>query len=233
MLADAREVSAVKGRSAKGSCLAERPFFVIVEYLASRINSSPGAIHASDACAQRWQRDENARRHKQRRKRLTHFLHDIYNAAWLWLPLLVLFLVQGLHCSPPLKLMLFKISLYYIVSEIGLQLLVPTAHLALRTMLFDLTTRVFLFIQAAEILWSSWHAAPALASGGGVLKQQKLIEDDEDDDILPINTLPGRSRRRWLTPHYKLLLMCAVSASLYLGWTLLGLAFAFTLTPGM
>ena len=131
--------------------------------------------------------------------------------------------------------MLFKISLYYIVSEIGLQLLVPAAHLALRTLLLDLTTRVFLFIQAAEILWSSWHATPALASGGGVLKQQKLIddEDDADDDTLPRNTLPGRTRRSFLTSHHKLLLVCAVSTALYLGWTILGLTFAFTLTPGM
>lgn len=166
---------------------------------------------------------------------MTHFLHGVYDATWLWLPLLVLFLVQGLHCSPPLKLMLFKISLYYIVSEIGLQLLVPAAHLALRTLLLDLTTRVFLFIQAAEILWSYWHATPALASGGGVLKQQKLIddEDDADDDTLPRNTLPGRTRRSFLTSHHKLLLVCAVSTALYLGWTILGLTFAFTLTPGM
>src|SRR4029077_15993718 len=146
----------------------------------------------------------------------------------------VLFLVQGLRCSSSVKLMLFKIALYYIVSEIGLQLLVSSTHLALRTMLFDLTTRVFLFIQAAEILWSSWSAAPALTMGGAVLKQRKLIVDDEDDDnSLPALTLPGKARKQWLTLHHKVLILYVVSAFLYLGWTILGLAFAFTLTPGM
>lgn len=165
---------------------------------------------------------------------MSHFLQDVYEATWLWMPLLVLFLVQGLRCPSSVKLMLFKISLYYIVSEIGLQLLVPSAHLALRTMLFDLTTRVFLFIQAAEILWSSWSASPALAMGSAVLKQQKLIPDDEDDDnSLPTLALPGKARKQWLTLHHKMLVLYVVSAFLYLGWTILGLAFAFTLTPGM
>lgn len=173
-------------------------------------------------------RDERARHLMERRKHLTPFLHDIYDATWLWLPLLVLFLVQGLRCSSSIKLMLFKIALYYIVAAIGLQLLVPTAHLALRTMLFDLMTRVFFFIQAAEILWSSWHAAPVPASGG-VLKPQKLMEE-EDDDALP---LPRMARQRWLTPHRKVLLLYVVSVLVYLGWTILGLTFAFTLTPGM
>ena len=156
---------------------------------------------------------------------MNHFLQGIYDATWLWLPFLVLFLVQGLHCSPPVKLMLFKIALYYIVSAIGLQLLIPTTHLALRTMLFDLTTRVFLFIQAAEILWNSWNTI-----GGGVLKQQPPLEDDEEEDA---TVLPRMTRRRWLTPHHKLVIVYVVCALLYLGWTLLGLAFAFTLTPGM
>jgi len=166
---------------------------------------------------------------------LNHFLQNVYEATWLWLPLIVLFLIQGLRCSSSVKLMLFKIALYYIVSEIGLQLLVPSAHLALRTMLFDLTTRVFLFIQAAEILWSSWNAGPALAIGGGVLKQQKLIADDEDedDDTLPRGTLTGRTRRQFLAPHHKVLILYVVSALVYLGWTILGLTFAFTLMPGM
>ena len=167
---------------------------------------------------------------------MNHFLQNVYEANWLWLPLIVLFLIQGLRCSSPVKLMLFKIALYYIVSEIGLQLLVPSAHLALRTMLFDLTTRVFLFIQAAEILWSSWNTGPVLAIGGSVLKQQKLIADDDeddDDDTLPRGTLTGRTRRTFLTPHHKVLILYVVSALLYLGWTILGLTFAFTLTPGM
>ncbi|HEU5375882.1 MAG TPA: hypothetical protein VFV38_10615 [Ktedonobacteraceae bacterium] len=162
---------------------------------------------------------------------MSHFLQNVYEATWLWMPIIVLFLVQGLRCSSPVKLMLFKIALYYIVSEIGLQLLVPSAHLALRTMLFDLTTRVFLFIQAAEILWSSWNAG--LALGGGALKQQKLLADDEDDDNSLSVSLPRKARRQWLTPHHKVLLLYVVSALLYLGWTILGLAFAFTLTPGM
>ncbi len=59
----------------------------------------------------------------------------LYEASWLWLPMLVLFLVQGLHCSPSVKLVLFKIALYYIVAAIGLQLLVPATHLDLRIML--------------------------------------------------------------------------------------------------
>ncbi len=167
---------------------------------------------------------------------MNHFFQNVYEATWLWLPLIVLFLIQGLRCSSSVKLMLFKIALYYIVSEIGLQLLVPSAHLVLRTLLFDLTTRVFLFIQAAEILWSSWNVSPALAIGGGVLKQQKLIadeEDEDDDDTLPRGTLNGRSGKPWLAPHHKVLVLYVVSALVYLGWTILGLTFAFTLTPGM
>lgn len=167
---------------------------------------------------------------------MNHFLQHVYEATWLWLPLIVLFLIQGLRCSSSVKLMLFKIALYYIVSEIGLQLLVPSAHLALRTMLFDLTTRVFLFIQAAEILWSSWNAGSALAIEGGVLKQQKLIadeDDDEDDDTLPRGVLTERTRRQFLTPHHKVLILYVLSAFLYLGWMILGLTFASTLTPGM
>jgi hypothetical protein len=159
---------------------------------------------------------------------LTHFLQNIYDATWLWLPFLVLFLVQGLHCSLPVKLILFKIALYYIVAAIGLQLLLPTTHLTLRILLFDLTTRVFLFIQGAEILWNSWDASPALALQGGVLKQKKLLDDDEDEDA----GLAG-ARRRGLTTHHKLLILYIVSALLYLGWMALGLLFAFTLTPGM
>jgi hypothetical protein len=159
---------------------------------------------------------------------MTHILPAIYDATWLWLPFLVLFLVQGLYCLPPVKLILFKIALYYIVAAIGLQLLLPTAHLILRVMLFDLTTRVFLFIQAAEILWNSWSASPALAIGGGALKQQKLLRDDDDED----GGKPGMPR--WgLTTHHKRLILYVVSALLYLGWTVLGLTFAFTLTPGM
>jgi hypothetical protein len=157
-----------------------------------------------------------------------HFLQGIYGATWLWLPLLVLFLVQGLSCSPPVKLVLFKIALHYIMAAIGLQLLLPTAHLALRVVLFDLTARVFLFIQAAEILWNSWDARPALAIGGGVLKQQKLLEDDDEKN----GENPGTSRRGF-TSHHKLLILYVASALLYLGWTVLGLMFAFTLTPGM
>jgi hypothetical protein len=163
-----------------------------------------------------------------RRNFLTHHtLQDVYDANWLWLPFLVLFLVQGLHCSLPVKLVLLKIALYYIVAAIGLQLLLPATHLALRTMLFDLTTRVFLFIQATEILWNSWNARSALTIGGGALKQQKLFEDDED------NEQPGVPRRRGLTPHHLLLILYVISALLYLGWTIVGLTFAFTLMPGM
>jgi hypothetical protein len=161
-------------------------------------------------------------------KPLTHILPSIYSATWLWLPFLVLFLVQGLHCSSPVKLVLFKIALYYIVAAIGLQLLVPTTHLTLRIMLFDLTTRVFLFIQGAEILWNSWNASPALVIQGGSLKQKKLLDDDEDEDGGQL-----RARQRGLTTHRKLLIFYIVSALLYLGWTVLGLTFAFTLTPGM
>jgi hypothetical protein len=161
-------------------------------------------------------------------KPLTHILPSIYGATWLWLPFLVLFLVQGLHCSPSVKLVLFKIALYYIVAAIGLQLLVPTTHLTLRIMLFDLTTRVFLFIQGAEILWNSWNVGPALVIQGGSLKQKKLLDDDEDED----SGQPG-AHRRGLTTHRKLLIFYIVSALLYLGWTVLGLTFAFTLTPGM
>lgn len=164
---------------------------------------------------------------------MSHFLQDVYEATWLWMPLLVLFLVQSLRCSLSVKLILFKIALYYIVAEIGLQLLIPPTHLALRMLLFDLTTRVFLFIQAAEILWSSWSAGPALAMGGAVLKQQLIADDEDDDNSLPALTLSGKARRQWLSPHHKVLILYVVSALLYLIWTILGLAFAFTLTPGM
>ena len=160
-----------------------------------------------------------------------HFLQAVYAATWLWLPFLVLFLVQGLRCSPSGKLLLFKIALYYIVSAIGLQLLVPTAHLALRTMLFDLTTRVFLFIQAAELLWNTWNVGPAFTLKGGVLKHRPLDEEDESDE--DTKTLPAKKQLPWLTPYHTLLIVYVMSTLLYLGWTILGLMFAFTLTPGL
>ena len=153
---------------------------------------------------------------------MTQFLRELYTATWVWLPFLILFLVQGLRCSPQVKLVLFKIGLYYIVCAIGLQLLLPAAHLGLRTMLFDLTTRAFLFIQAAEMLWNSWSANPSRS-----LMQPQLVDDDDDEDE------PVRLVRRGITAHQKALIGYAVMALLYLGWTLLGVLFAFTLTPGM
>lgn len=153
---------------------------------------------------------------------------EIYEASWLWLPFLVMFLVQGLHCSPKAKGALLRIALYYIVAAIGLHLLLPITHLALRNLLFDLATRLFLFIQAAEQLWICWSTRPAL-SPAGVFGSQKLVarknEDDDDDDEGP-----------QAAPHAALpaaLIFSAICTLVYLGWLVLGLMFAFILTPGL
>ena len=154
---------------------------------------------------------------------------EIYEASWLWLPFLVFFLIQGLHCSPKAKGALLRISLYYIVAAIGLPLLLPTTHLALRNLLFDLATRLFLFIQGAELLWISWSTRPAL-SLAGVFGSQKLVakrddDEDEDEDEMPL-----------AAPHGGLpaaLIFSAICTLVYLGWLVLGLLFAFTLTPGL
>ena len=154
------------------------------------------------------------------------WLRHVYESTWLWLPFLVFFLIQGLHCSPKAKGALLRIALYYIVAAIGLHLLLPTTHLALRNLLFDLATRLFLFIQAAEQLWICWSARPVL-SMSGVFGSQKLVakkDEDEDDDEMP------------LTPHGGLpaaLIFSAICTLVYLGWLVLGLLFAFTLTPGL
>jgi hypothetical protein len=102
-----------------------------------------------------------------------NFLEWLYNATWLWLLWFILFLTQTLRCSPRAKLVLFKIGQYYIVLVIALQLLVPVSHLVLRTLLFDLSTRMFLFIQAAELLWTAWNS------------------HDEQDEETPLRQLIG------------------------------------------
>ena len=164
---------------------------------------------------------------------MVQLFQHIYEASWLWLPFLVLFLVQGLHCSPKVRPILFKNALYYIVAAIGLHLLLPAAHLALRNLLFDITTRVFLFIQVSELLWSCWSMRPALATPG-IFVQQKLVakkededdEDEEDDNEVHIAPQEG-------LPSYRLLIFYGVSTLFYLGWMVVGIMFAFTLTPGM
>ena len=138
---------------------------------------------------------------------MSDFLRGMADATWLWLPLLVLFLVQGLQCSPTVKFTLFKIGRYYIVSIIGIQFLVSPTHPILRAFLFDLGTRTFLFLEAAELLWFGWSAWRT-----GTYHHQSL----PDGEV----TLA-------------LLIWYAVSALLYLGWIILGVAFAFTLLPGI
>jgi hypothetical protein len=160
----------------------------------------------------------------RRRTLMIDLFQRLYEASWLWLPVLVLFLVQGLHCSPSIRLALFKIALYYIVAAIGLQLLMPTAHLSLRVLLFDLTSRVFLFIHAAEILWSAWSTRAVVVNA---LKQQQPLDDGEEQNE------PAAPRRQRLSRQQQLLIWYALIALLYLGWAALGVAFAFTLTPGM
>jgi hypothetical protein len=134
-------------------------------------------------------------------------LQSLYAATWLWLPLLIMFIVQGLHSSPHLKFALLKISRYYIVGIIAIQLLVPASHPIMRVLLFDLGTRLFLFVEATEFFWFAWSAWRTSTY------QHLNVPDGEV-------SLP-------------LLVWYAVSALIYLGWIALGVSFAFTLTPGM
>jgi hypothetical protein len=135
------------------------------------------------------------------------FLEWLHGATWLWLPFLIGFLVQGLHCSPHAKLILYKLILYYSILAIALELLVPVSHLALRTLLFDLITRGFLFIATAEMLWFAWSIWRT-----GMYQHQSL----PDEEVSPGQII-------WYT----------VSAFLFLVWAMAGVAFAFTVVPGM
>ena len=140
-------------------------------------------------------------------RRIYMTLEGLYRATWLWVPFVILFAVQGLHCSPHVKFSLFKMSRYYIIAIVGIQLLVPDSHLPLRALLFDVGTRTFLLIEGAELLWfalSAWRTGT----------YQGLNVPDGEVSL-------------------GLLIWYVISALLYLGWLILGVSFAFTMVPGM
>lgn len=134
-------------------------------------------------------------------------LQDLYQSNWFWLPLLIVFVVQGLLCSSHVKFVLLKMCRYYIIAMIGIQLLVSVTHPMMRILLFDLGTRAFMFLEAAELFWFAWSAWRT-----GIYHYQSLPEEEV--------SLP-------------LLIWYAVSALIYLGWIALGVSFAFTMVPGM
>lgn len=158
-------------------------------------------------------------------------MFQLYSATWLWLPLLVLFLVQALRCNTIAKFSLYKLLVYFAMLAIGLQCLWPHAHLALRTLFFDIGARGFLLLGAVEMFWSAYRHRPA--STGHTPAQQRTLFEDEEDEDRPQQKLPPA---RWGFPRWKELIEYAVYvliALVYLGWLLLGMAFAFTFSPGL
>ena len=165
---------------------------------------------------------------------LDTFMAWLYGSSWLWGPYLALFIFLAFKCRFAVKMKIYKITvLYYIPGVIALQLLFPASQLGLRTMFFDLGSRLFLFVQGAEQFWLAWEPRTTPTSQRSMPVQQRLMTDEDDEDEAPRAPAPTRgSARTGLAPHHFARIGYLLATFAYLIWLLVGVAFAFTLIHG-
>lgn len=156
------------------------------------------------------------------------FLAWLAASSWLWGPYLLLFMLLGFRCNSQAKSRIYKITLmYYIPGVIALQLLFPVSQLGLRTLFFDIGSRLFLFVQGAEQFWLAWEASGGAPSGKSMPTQRKLMEDDDEEEERKVYPRRGNSWR--FAPHHWARLGYGAATLAYLVWLIVGAIFAFSL----
>jgi hypothetical protein len=150
----------------------------------------------------------------ERDSRMTLTLQGIYGASWLWLLWWLVAIILGFTANWRGQKTLFKTNYYFLVGLFLLQMFVPDNHVAIRNLLFDLSSRFYLLISTVELFWIECSQ---------IIRPLPPTHVDAKSAGNPPPIHPGELSRSYL-----LRVVYGLSSLIFLGWLLLGLVFAST-----